>query len=243
VTSAARSPRCIVSLTYDDALPCHHETVAPALAAHGLRATFYLDRRVLDAPAAWRSVAAAGHELGNHTLFHPCHDAAWQDPAYNLRHYTPTRWLDEVTLANAILTQLDGRPTRTFGNTCHATHLGAGAGLAPIAPLAAQRFAAARGGMTDRPIALDRIDWFDLGTVPGDGRDFSSLQREIAALAATGGWLLYTFHGVGARDHTLHVAAAEHARLIAWLADQRDWLWVAPVRDVAERCAPALPAR
>ena len=30
-----------VSITYDDALPCHFEQVGPAWEAYGLRATFY----------------------------------------------------------------------------------------------------------------------------------------------------------------------------------------------------------
>lgn len=34
---------CAVSLTYDDALPIHHEYVGPRLEAHGLRGTFFLN--------------------------------------------------------------------------------------------------------------------------------------------------------------------------------------------------------
>ena len=65
--------RGAVSLTYDDALPVHYERVAPLLEDHGLRATFYTNVLSLGAnPEAWRQVAACGHELGNHSIFHPC---------------------------------------------------------------------------------------------------------------------------------------------------------------------------
>lgn len=53
----------------------HWHEVAPLLEAKGMRATFYTPispgfRTDLE---SWRSLAAAGHELGNHTVFHPAH--------------------------------------------------------------------------------------------------------------------------------------------------------------------------
>lgn len=72
-----------VSITYDDALPCHHQLVAPAWEAVGLRATFYTPIRstLMEEVEAWRAVATKGHELGNHSLFHPCRKRDLGDPA------------------------------------------------------------------------------------------------------------------------------------------------------------------
>ena len=66
--------RACVSLTYDDALPRHFQEVAPTLERRGLRGTFYvpISGGLLDHWDAWKAVAADGHELGNHTIFHPC---------------------------------------------------------------------------------------------------------------------------------------------------------------------------
>ena len=68
--------RCAVVLTYDDALDVDLDNAIPALDSLGLKATFYLsgysgtlNTRLKE----WRAVAAEGHELGNHTLFHPCY--------------------------------------------------------------------------------------------------------------------------------------------------------------------------
>ena len=64
-----------VSLSYDDAVPSQLDHAIPALDATGLKGTFYLS---LNAPTIgarldeWRAAAAAGHELGNHAVFHPC---------------------------------------------------------------------------------------------------------------------------------------------------------------------------
>jgi len=67
--------KCAVALTYDDGLNVHLDKVIPVLDSAGFKGTFYLtgcregvSRRIED----WRKAAARGHELGNHTLFHPC---------------------------------------------------------------------------------------------------------------------------------------------------------------------------
>ena len=86
-----------VSITYDDALPCHFEQVGPAWEAYGLRATFYTNILFLMRhPQAWRAMAARGHELGNHSIFHPCRkdppgQAQWLADVYDLRRYTAQR--------------------------------------------------------------------------------------------------------------------------------------------------------
>ena len=67
--------KCAVVLTYDDALNVHLDKVIPALDAFKFKGTFYL---VGSSPVVskrlneWRAAAKKGHELGNHTLNHPC---------------------------------------------------------------------------------------------------------------------------------------------------------------------------
>ena len=107
----------LVCLTYDDALPVHCEVVAPLLAERGLRGTFYI-------PAArddfhhhledWRKVAAMGHELGNHSCFHPCRTRAEWDwkPPYRLEEYTRAQLEAGINLA-------DDFQRTPFSNTFH----------------------------------------------------------------------------------------------------------------------------
>src|SRR6266478_4991391 len=67
--------RCAVSLTYDDALESGRLNAAPALEKAGFKGTFFLSGPVMDDPAKlrrWIPIAKAGHELGVHTLLHPC---------------------------------------------------------------------------------------------------------------------------------------------------------------------------
>src|SRR5262245_20492575 len=66
--------RCAVSLSFDDARPSQLEQGIPILNEFGVRGSFYV---MLDPIArnrdAWRAAAIDyGHEIGNHTVNHPC---------------------------------------------------------------------------------------------------------------------------------------------------------------------------
>jgi peptidoglycan/xylan/chitin deacetylase (PgdA/CDA1 family) len=232
---------CAVSLTYDDALPCHHEAVAPILEAVGLRGTFNVvlsSPGFLDHVSSWKDVAARGHEIGNHTLFHPCRSQqpikkSRPEAGYNLCDYTEKRFRDEVMLANWILTQTDGRRERTFANTCHNTTIGRGAGERSIEPILADYFVAARGGCTNRMVDIARVNRMNLGTTGADERGFKSLRGEVEAALRAGGWMIYTIHGVGEGTHKLFIDSGEHLRLVEWLGAHGTKIWTAPMIEVA----------
>ncbi|KWX57530.1 polysaccharide deacetylase family protein [Mycobacterium sp. NAZ190054] len=61
----------VVALTFDDGPTDRTPEVLAMLSAAGVRATFYLNGRDLQRyPQHGRAIAAAGHELGNHTYSH-----------------------------------------------------------------------------------------------------------------------------------------------------------------------------
>ena len=108
--------KCAVVLTYDDALNVHLDNVVPVLDSLGLRGTFYLSgyfpgfrNRVDD----WRAAGKSGHELANHSLFHPCigntPGRGWVKPDYDLSTYTTQRLVDELRMTNTLLESLDGK--------------------------------------------------------------------------------------------------------------------------------------
>jgi hypothetical protein len=117
-----------VSLTFDDALPEHLDRAIPLLDEHGLRGTFYTH---LSAPAFasrwsdWQAAAGRGHELGNHTIFHPA-DArkAWVRPGNAIDGYSLDRLRQELEVANRLLEAVDGQTSRTFAYPCSQPILG-----------------------------------------------------------------------------------------------------------------------
>jgi peptidoglycan/xylan/chitin deacetylase (PgdA/CDA1 family) len=61
-----------LALTFDDGPSVWTPRILELLREHEARATFFLiGRRVQERPDGAREIAAAGHELGSHTLTHP----------------------------------------------------------------------------------------------------------------------------------------------------------------------------
>jgi hypothetical protein len=232
--------RAAVSLSYDDGLPLHPQVVGPLLEKYGFRGTFYtpLNSDLMQSPLPWRKLAARGHELGNHTVFHPCRNtggrySSWLDEELDLTYYDEERWVDEITTANSALALVDGKNERTFGNTCFDNLIGPEHAPIKIESLAAPHFIAARGENTDRPVDLTNLNLYNLGTVWADQRSFGDLAPDLEQAIETGGWVIYTFHGVGHGTHNHFIAESEHNRLLAFLQANQSRIWTAPVIEVA----------
>ena len=117
--------QCAVVLTYDDAINADLDNVLPALDSLGLRATFYLigsSPVVAARMQQWREAARHGHELGNHSLFHPCDGSlagrSFVQADYDLSKYTVTRAVAEIRMNNVLLNAIDGKTKRTFAYPC-----------------------------------------------------------------------------------------------------------------------------
>jgi len=95
-----------------------------------------------------RALAARGHEIGNHAIFHPClrnvpqGGRDWVRPEYALESYTVPQMVDELQAANTTLLALDGETVRTLGYNCGDTTAGGHSYVDAARPL----FLAARIG-------------------------------------------------------------------------------------------------
>jgi hypothetical protein len=117
-----------VSLTFDDALHHHLDHAVPILNEAGFRGTFYTH---LSSPAflqrqkEWIRAAADGHELGNHTVFHPASaHKTWVRTGNAIDYYSLDRMAMELEFANAVLSELDGNTERTFAYPCSNPMIG-----------------------------------------------------------------------------------------------------------------------
>ena len=231
-----------VCLSYDDTLPCHHQLVGPVLEEHGLRGTFYapIRRDLIDNTAAWRQLTERGHELGNHTIFHPCRREATAEVNClenwnNLVNFTAARFRNEVEVANFVLHLIDGKTERTYGNTCHDVFIGPADAKERVEPIIAEFFVAGRGPCTNQPTIPAMADLASLGTTWADGRRFTEWREFVEQAVAVGGLLIFTFHGVGRGYGRIQVDEQEHLQLVQWLRDNQDRIWTTPVIEAAQR--------
>lgn len=227
--------RCAVVLTYDDALDVDIDNALPALDSLGLKATFYLsgysgtlNTRLKD----WRSSAANGHELGNHTLFHPCTGSlpgrGFVTPDYDLNNYSVRRMTDEIRMTNTTLKAIDGKTERTFAYPCGDTKIHDTAYIVPVQ----NDFVAARGVQAEMP-AVNTVDLYNIGCYGINGQSGDELVALVKQAMQKGTLLVFLFHGVGG-GHSLNVSLAAHSQLLHYLKLNEKDIWIAPMIQVAE---------
>lgn len=221
-----------VVLTYDDALNVHLDNVVPALDSAGFKGTFYLtvsSGAFTQRTNEWKLAAANGHELGNHTMFHPCRggsDRTWVRPEYDLTTYTLRRIEDELKMGNVLLQSVDGRTERTFAYPCGDML----AGDLSYVEVISDDFVAARS-VRDEIARYDKIDPFDVACFSIAGQTGDYMIDIVKRGMKENGLVVFLFHGVGG-EHGLNVDLKEHQKLIAFLKKNEKDIWIAPFIDV-----------
>jgi peptidoglycan-N-acetylglucosamine deacetylase len=227
--------KCAVAITYDDGLNVHLDNVIPLLDSLGLKATFYIPgffKSFRDRNKEWAKAAAGGHELGNHTLFHPCEGKAkgreWVKSEYDLNKYSIKRISDEIIMNNTLLEILDGKKTRTFAYTCGDKKTGEDSFEDKIKEI----FIAARGVQGKMQKIVD-IDLYDIGSFMINGQSGSELINLVKKSLDNNYLLVFLFHGVGG-EHVLNVSLEAHRELLYFLKQNEKDIWIAPLIEIAE---------
>ena len=223
-----------VSVTFDDARPSQLDVGMPILDRHDTRATFYvLPKRAAKRRDDWKRAVATGHEIGNHTMTHPCsvnHNSSRDKP---LESHTIESVAHDISLADHRIESLFGVRARTFAYPCGQTAVGRGEQKASYVPVVAHRFAAGRGYRCETANDPAVCDLALVDAFHTDGMSASSLFELVERTVEEERWAVLVFHEVG-DGGPLGVAADVLDELCrGFAADRR--VWVAPVADVAER--------
>lgn len=234
--SSWNSKQCAVVLTYDDGLNVHLDYVVKALDSLNLKGTFYL---TAGAPGSknripdWKRAAQKGHELGNHTLFHPClgnqPGREWVSPEYDLSTYSLKRMLDELRMTNAFLQSIDGKIKRTFAYPCGDMMVRDTSYVEAIK----SDFVAARGvvGKIIQPSSIAKFDVNAYGMHNNNSEEMIAIVKQAMAEK---GLVVFIFHGVGG-EHGINVSRKEHSELLGFLKQNEKDIWIAPLVDVIEK--------
>jgi len=225
--------KCAVVLTYDDGLNIDLTKVIPALDSVGLKGTFYICDYFNGLNAQipkWKKAAAEGHELANHTIWHPCTGGPGREfvKDYDLRFYTVKRIVDETRGMNNILKAIDGKDKRTFAYPCGDTKIHDTSYIDPLR----NDFVAARGVKAEMP-TIDKVDLYYLPCYTMNGQTGEQMIDLVKQAVQKNALLVFLFHGVGG-EHALNVSAEAHSKLLHYLKQNQKDIWTAPVLDVAE---------
>lgn len=228
-----RGKKAAVVLTYDDGYHEQLDNALPVLDSLGLKATFYLSAffpAVRGRINEWKKVAANGHELGNHTLYHPCVGGAgreWVPADYDMLNYTVTRMEDEIRMTNVFLEQLDGKQQRTFAFTCGDMQVKDSFFINGLKG----DFIAARA-VRHEMHAINEIDLYNIDCYVVNGETAVQMEEWVKKAIAKKALLVILFHGVGG-GNSLNVLKEEHTKFLTLLKQQENDLWIAPLADIA----------
>lgn len=234
-TKSWNNKKCAVVLTYDDALNIHLDKVIPMLDSFRFKGTFYLigsspavSQRVIE----WRKAAKNGHELGNHSLNHPCDGSLpgrdFVTSENDLSKYTVARAVNEVRINNTLLNAIDGKKERTFAYPCGDFTINDTLYYTDLK----NDFVGARG-VTSKFTPIKDINLTNIDAFVQIGSTAAQMIAQVEEAEKKGSFIVFLFHGVGG-EHALNVDLDEHRKLLEYLKKRENDIWIATMVDVAK---------
>lgn len=223
-----------LSLSFDDGRTSQLDAALPVLDEFDAPATFYL---LPDAAAkntdAWRAAAGRGHEIGNHSVTHPCSLNFSFAGDHGLENMTLEDMEDELLSCNRRLRELLGVTPQTFAYPCGQTFVGRGENTQSYVPLIARRFIAGRIYMSEwhnDPIHCDLAQLYGRSF---DALPFDTFREWIEKARSRQGWLVLAGHDAGDEDRPQMVRVDALKALCAYAMDPRNGVWLCTVADGA----------
>lgn len=225
--------RAAVSLSFDDARPSQVDVGLDLFARLDARATFYVvPVHVETKLAGWKRLVASGHEIGNHSVRHPCTgNFDWSREAA-LENYTLDRMRSELLEGSRRLEELLGVTPVTFAYPCGQTFVGRGRATQSYVPLIAELFLAGRGWLDETPNDPIFHDPAQVSGMSMDGMDFPAVKTMVESAREAGQWLVLAGHEIGhSGPQTTRVEMLE--RLVPFLQDPANEIWFESIENVA----------
>lgn len=230
---AWQGKKCGVVITYDDAIDQQLDNAIPVLDSLGLKATFYVTAfspSVQKRMEEWRQLAVRGHELGNHTLYHPCVGGTgreWVPREYDMSKYTLRRMLDETRMTNLFLQALDGKKERTFAFTCGDMKVEDSSFIGAMTP----DFVAARAVRNEMHQIQD-IDLYNVDCYMVFKNTADQMIAWVEEAMRKNSLLVILFHGVGG-GNGLDVDLPEHRKFLQYLKAHEKDIMITTMVDMA----------
>ena len=237
--------KAIICLTYDDGLETQLSTAIPQLDSAGFKATFFLNSiqgssqsevigQTPEAVLGWSKAARNGHELANHTLFHPCPERIGWDRSVSIENYTIDKILKEISTQNTLLSFLDPkRKIRSFAFPCNNTLLEGKDYTKMIRDKGLVNFG--RTGGDSNSIITD-FKHLNTMQVPSwhvwTGTGLDELIAFAEKVKKAGGMGIYQFHGVD--GNIFRISGKTHKDFLTYLREHKDEFWVTTFSEAME---------
>lgn len=223
-----------LSLSFDDARLSQVEGGTALLDEYGIKATFFVvPAQVEERLEGWKQAVASGHEIGNHTLTHPCSGNYPWSQAKALENYNLKAMRKEMEDCNEQIEKLLGVQPSVFAYPCGHTYVGRGSKTKSYVPVVAKLFFA---GRTYRDKISNDPAFCDLSQLTGidmDEKDFDEILAVLNRARQNRHWVILGGHEMGeSGNQTTRLAMLR--RLLEYASDPANGIWIAPVGTVAK---------
>lgn len=222
-----------VSLTWDDGRKSQVTVGTPILDKHGIKATFYVIPSAVEKELeGWKSAVTNGHEIGNHSLVHPCSgNFLWaRDKA--LEEYSLDQMHKELQTANKKVEELLGVLPTEFAYPCGQTFVGRGKNTSSYVPIIAEQFVSGRTWLDEMPNDPAFCDLSQITGMEMDGKTFEEIVALIEHAKVAGLWLVLAGHDIGDKNvQTTELEMLE--KLLPYLKNPENKIWTAPVGEIS----------
>jgi peptidoglycan/xylan/chitin deacetylase (PgdA/CDA1 family) len=224
--------RAAVSLTFDDSRVSQVDAGLAVLNKAGVKATFYAQAPAIEQRlAGWKQAVAEGHEIGNHTLSHPCTGNYPFSRNNALEAYDLKKMAEQLDENSRRIHTLLGVTPKDFAYPCGLKFVGRGTQTKSYVPLIAQRFLSGRGYLDEAPNDPSFTDLAQAMGTPFDDLDFDHMKQLVVDAVNNGSWIIFVGHDMGSRAYqTTDLDAL--ARLCAYLKDPANGIWVGTVEQI-----------
>jgi hypothetical protein len=209
-----------LSLSFDDARVSHTGPGLECLEQLAVPATFFVvPRSVKLNIRRWRTVVECGHEIGNHTVSHPCTGNLRWTRANTIERLSLADLEAELHAANRQIEDLLGVTPRTFAYPCGHTFVGRGVGTQSYVPVIARMFDVGRTFNDMWANAPLYCDLAQVAAINSDEVSFAQLRGRLEEALADGGWVVLGGHEVGDAGPETTLTSTIEA-LVSWCRDE-----------------------
>jgi peptidoglycan/xylan/chitin deacetylase (PgdA/CDA1 family) len=223
-----------ISLTFDDARESQVIAGTNLLDQYGIKATFFVVPSAVEKQLdGWKKAVANGHEIGNHSLLHPCSGNFSWSRNKALEDYTLKKMRTELTDCNKRIEELLNVKAEVFAYPCGQKYVGRGKKTKSYVPLISTLFVAGRGWMDEAANDPVYCNFPQLTGIEMDGKSFEQILALIEDAKKNGHWLVLAGHEMGeAGRQTTQLGMLK--QLAEYVQNPANGIWIAPMGTVAK---------
>jgi peptidoglycan/xylan/chitin deacetylase (PgdA/CDA1 family) len=222
-----------ISLTFDDARLSQPDYGIPLLDKLGVKATFYISEdNLLRRTDSWKNAVSNGHEIGNHSVLHPCSGNFVWSRNKALENYTPEAMKRELDSANRFIYTVLGIKPVSFAYPCGQTFVGRGKMTRSYVPVIAEMFETGRGWLGESPNDPSFCDLSQLMGMELDGKSFEQIKALIESAGRNGQWLILAGHEMNNSGSQTSLLSTIDA-ICRYAINPADSIWIDNVHNIA----------